>query len=283
MRFGFVASHGSAHQVLEMAQEAEACGWDGFFTWDGISVGPMDTWDPWALLGAVAVRTERILLGAMVFPLARRRPWKVAREALTVDHLSGGRLVLPVGLGATEDGGFSQVGGEAITARDRAARLDEALAILELAWQGEAFSYTGTHHTVTDLVIAPRPVQQPRIPVWPVGAWPFGRSMERAARWDGIVLQQRGTQEEYTPDDVAAAAAWLDRRRADQGPVARPRPGPSFDVVLQGRLPDEPAAAAEHLYPYARAGGTWWVESRWEDRDTPDALLSRIRQGPPVL
>lgn len=283
MRFGFVASHGSAHQVLAMAQEAEAGGWDGFFTWDGISIGPMDTWDPWALLGAVAVRTERILLGAMVFPLARRRPWKVAREALTVDHLSGGRLVLPVGLGATQDGGFSQVGGEARTARDRAARLDEALAILDLAWQGEAFSYTGTHHTVTDLVIAPRPVQQPRIPVWPVGAWPFERSMARAARWDGVVLQQRGTAEEYAPDDVAAAAAWLDRHRADQESAARPQAGSSFDVVLQGRLPDDAAAAAEHLRPYAQAGATWWVESRWQEQDTPDALLARIRQGPPVL
>ena len=102
MRFGFVASHGSAHEVVAMAREAEASGWDGFFTWDGISIGPMDTWDPWALLGAVAVSTERIRLGAMVFPLARRRPWKVAREALTVDRLAGGRLVLPVSRSRTQ-------------------------------------------------------------------------------------------------------------------------------------------------------------------------------------
>ncbi|WP_024287826.1 LLM class flavin-dependent oxidoreductase [Cellulomonas sp. KRMCY2] len=284
MRFGFVASHGSAHEVVAMAQEAEACGWDGFFTWDGISIGPMDTWDPWAVLAAVAVRTERIRLGAMVFPLARRRPWKVAREALTVDHLSGGRLVLPVGLGATEDGGFSHVGGEAGTYRERAARLDEALAILDLAWTGEPFSYAGTHHTVTDLVIAPRPVQRPRIPVWTVGVWPYERSMARAARWDGIVLQQRGTEAEFPPDDVAAAVEWLGRRRAEGSVDAvSPPTGAVFDVVLQGRLSDDADAAAEHLRPYARAGATWWVESRWDDRDTPESLLARIRQGPPVL
>ena len=130
MRFGFVGSYGSVAQQVRLAQEVEAHGWDGFFTWDGISVGDVDIFDPWVLLGAVAERTERVRLGALIFPLARRRPWKVAREALTVDHLSGGRLVLPVGLGVDDDGGFSRVGGEARTARGRAERLDEALAIL---------------------------------------------------------------------------------------------------------------------------------------------------------
>ena len=187
MKFGFVGSYGSVAQVLQMGREAEAHGWDGFFTWDGISVGEMDTWDPWALLGALAVSTERIRLGAMVFALARRRPWKVAREALTVDHLSGGRLVMPVALGAVEDGGFTRVRGEATSARERAERLDEALAILERAWSGEQFSYSGAHHEVTDLVFRPRPVQRPRIPVWVVGAWPSERSMGRAARWDGLL------------------------------------------------------------------------------------------------
>ena len=284
MRFGFVGSYGSVSQVVQMAQEAEAHGWDGFFTWDGISVGEMDTWDPWALLGALAVSTERIRLGAMIFALARRRPWKVAREALTVDHLSGGRLVMPVALGAVEDGGFTRVRGEATTARERAERLDEALAILEQAWSGEPFSYSGVHNKVTDLVFRPRPVQQPRIPVWVVGAWPSERSMGRAARWDGLLPQRRGNGlQPLTPPEVAAAVAWVhDRRRA----MAPTEPGRehAYDVVVEGVLPPESEAAAAHARAFADAGATWWVESRWDvARDTPEALLDRIRQGPPRL
>lgn len=281
MRFGFVGSYGSVHELLGMAQEAEAHGWDGFFTWDGISVGPMDTWDPWTLLGAVAACTERIRLGAMVFPLARRRPWKVAREALTVDHLSGGRLVLPVGLGAVEDRGFSGVSGEATTARERAERLDDALAILERAWTGEPFSYPGTHHAVTDMVFRPQPVQRPRIPVWTVGLWPSERSMTRAARWDGVIPQRRSVPgasdlpAPLTPVELAEVVAWVARRR--------PEGMDSFDVVTEGRLPDDLSAARDHVAGLAAAGATWWVESRWDaERDTPEALLDRIRQGPPA-
>ncbi|GEA86822.1 luciferase [Cellulomonas cellasea DSM 20118] len=282
MRFGFVGSFGSVAQTVALAQEAEAHGWDGFFTWDGISVGELDTWDPWTLLGALAVSTERIRLGAMIFPLARRRPWKVARETVTVDHLSGGRLVLPVGLGAVDDGGFAGVSGETTSARGRAERLDDALAILERAWSGERFSYAGTHHTVTDLVFRPQPVQRPRIPVWAVGAWPSERSMGRAARWDGVIPQ--GRTGPVTPDDVRALVAWTDERRRALAAAEPERFLGDFDVVVEGVLPEGPDAAAAHARAYADAGATWWVESRWDaQRDTPETLLDRVRQGPPRL
>lgn len=280
MRFGFVGSYGGVHDVVRMAEEVEAHGWDGFFTWDGISLGDMDTWDPWTLLGAVAVRTRRIRLGAMIFPLARRRPWKVAREALTVDHLSGGRLVLPVGLGVDDDGGFSRVDGEARTPRERAQRLDEALAILDRAWTGEPFSHVGTHYRVDGLVIAPRPVQRPRIPVWPVVGLGMPRSMARAARWDGAVLQgTRGA--EPTAADVASATAWF-RERREEARARGEAVGDAFDVVQQGVLPDDRGAARDHVAALEEAGATWWVESRWDPTTaTPEALLAAIRQGPP--
>jgi alkanesulfonate monooxygenase SsuD/methylene tetrahydromethanopterin reductase-like flavin-dependent oxidoreductase (luciferase family) len=282
MRFGLVGSYGSVAQTLRLAQEAEAAGWDGFFTWDGISVGPMDTWDPWALLGALAVRTERVRLGAMIFPLARRRPWKVARETLTVDHLSGGRLVLPVGLGAVDDGGFARVSGEATTARERADRLDDALAILERAWTGERFSYAGRHHTVTDLQFRPQPVQQPRIPVWTVAAWPGERSMGRAARWDGVLPQSRTSRAPLTPDDVRDVVARVAERRRLLARTEPERHLGAFDVVVEGTLPADPRRAEEHVRAYADAGATWWVESRWDPvRDTPEALLDVARKGPP--
>lgn len=272
MRFGFIGSTGSVAELLTLAVEVEDAGWDGFFTWDAISIGSMPTWDPWALLGAAAVRTERVRLGALVFAPARRRPWKLAREALTVDHLSGGRLVLPVGLGVVDDGGFSRVGGEVSSARDRAERLDEALAVCALAWRGEPFSFAGTHYRVDDLTIAPPPVQRPRIPIWPVGGWPSPRSMDRAARWDGVVLQRTGSQEPLSPADVADAVAWIaDRRGTLDG----------YDVVVQEDLLDDRGRAREIAAAAQEAGATWLIDSRWDTTTTPPLLLAIAGQGPP--
>lgn len=269
-----VGSYGTTAELLEIAQAAEAAGWDGFFTWDAISIGDVATWDPWALLAAVAVRTERIRLGALVFAPARRRPWKFAREAVTVDHLSAGRLVLPVGLGVLDDGGFSRVSGEVTSARERAERLDELLAICDLAWRGERFSFAGTHYTVDDLLILPTPVQRPRVPVWPVGGWPSPRSMARAARWDGVVLQRTGSEDPLTPSDVTDAVAWVRERR--DGDLT------GYDVVVQDVLPDDDGAAREMVAAYEAAGATWFIDSRWDPSVTPAALLELARQGPPT-
>ncbi|KAE8763300.1 LLM class flavin-dependent oxidoreductase [Georgenia thermotolerans] len=277
MKFGLVGTFGSARQMVDLAVEAERAGWDGFFTWDGISVGEVDTFDPWTLLGAIAVRTSTIRLGAMVFSLPRRRPWKVAREALTVDHLSGGRLVIPVGLGATDDGGYSRVSGDDVDRRTRAERLDDTLAILERAWTGEPFSYTGAQYQVRDLVFRPRPVQRPRIPVWVVASWPVPRSMQRAVRWDGVLPSRHGDPfEPFSAAELREVVAWTTEQRAAAG-----RTG-SFDVVVEGVLPDDPSAAAERVEELAAAGVTWWIESRWEgEAATPERLLERARRGPP--
>ncbi|GGC12590.1 LLM class flavin-dependent oxidoreductase [Cellulomonas carbonis] len=284
MRIGVVGTYGSATEVVGLARDAEEAGWDGFFTWDGISLGGMDTWDPWTLLGAVATVTSRITLGALVFVPGRRRPWKLAREVLTVDHLSGGRLVLPAGLGVLDDGGLSRVSGEATALRERAERLDEALAILDLAASGRPFSFEGRHHRVTDLVIAPPPVQRPRVPVWPVAGLGSARSMGRAARWDGAVLQHVGEERDPTPAEVADAVAWLRERRERlaAAPDTGVRPDTPFDVVVQGRLPGDASAAQDRLAALAEAGATWWVEARWDPaRDTPAALRALVEQGPP--
>lgn len=278
MKFGFVGSYGSAHQILEMAEEAEAAGWDGFFTWDGISIGETDTFDPWSLLGALAVKTTKMTLGAMIFPLSRRRPWKVAREAITIDHLSNGRLVIPVGLGAADhDGGFSRVSNEVTDRKQRAQLLDETLDILKLAWTGEPFSYQGEHHKVDNLVFRPIPVQQPRIPIWVVATVPSDKSMSRAAKWDGIVPSFRAHPfEPASADEIREVVTWMREHRENDDP---------FEVIVEGVTPgDDPAAATTKLQPLANAGATWWIESRWDtERDTPESLLARIKQGPPIV
>lgn len=277
MKFGFIATSGSTRQILEIAREAEAYGWDGFFTWDGIGggSGEMEVFDPWAILAAAAVQTERVTLGAMIFPLSRRRPWKVAREALTVDHLSNGRLVIPVGLGAVDDGGYAKVHPEVTDRRERAELLDETLEILDLAWQGEAFSYNGKHYQLDDIRFVPKPVQHPRIPIWVVGSWPRPKSMARAARWDGILPSLSAKFAQPTPDDLRDITTWLNDHRPGHQP---------YEVILEGVSPGDDSAWTEStLRPLAEAGATWWIESRWEAPNDVETLLARIRQGPPRL
>ncbi len=276
MRHGIVLAVGGPRDAAELAALAEAAGWDGVFTWDGIAVGPGDTYDPWIVMAAIAMRTERVCLGAIVTPPARRRPWKLAREAATLDHLSGGRLVLPVGLGALDDAAFGGVG-EPTAARTRAALLDESLAILEGLWSGEPFAFEGRHYRFAAMTFRPPPVQRPRIPVWVVGAWPSPRSMARAARWDGIVAQARGADGESaapTPGQVREIVDWIARERADAG-----RAGP-YDVVAQGSTPaGDPGAARGTAAAFAEAGATWWIEADWNT--SLGGLRERIAAGPP--
>jgi hypothetical protein len=182
-----------------------------------------------------------------------------------------------VGLGVLDDGGFSRVSDEVTDRKLRAQRLDETLEILELAWRGEPFSYEGKHHTVKDLVFQPVPVQKPRIPIWVVAPWPAPRSMNRAIRWDGVVPSLRESPfEPLKSSDVADIAAWIREHRNADGP---------FEIVLEGMSPDDdPKAATAKLAPLAEAGATWWIESRWEaPHNAPEALLERIKQGPPRI
>lgn len=276
MRCGIILTVGDPGEAADLAALAEAAGWDGVFTWDGIAVGAGDTYDPWVVLAAIAMRTQRVRIGAIVTPPARRRPWKLARETMTVDRLSGGRLVVPVGLGALDDAAFGGVG-EPTDARSRAELLDESLAILEGLWSGEPFAFDGRRFRFGAMTFRPPPIQRPRIPVWVVGAWPSPRSMARAARWDGIVAQAHaadGTSAAPTPDQLREIVAWLARARATAGWT-----GP-YDVIAQGSTPaGDPSAARAAVAPYADAGATWWIEADWET--SLDGLRSRVEAGPP--
>jgi alkanesulfonate monooxygenase SsuD/methylene tetrahydromethanopterin reductase-like flavin-dependent oxidoreductase (luciferase family) len=271
-------------ELVDLAVLAEATGWDGVFVWDCISIDHANlarepTWDVWIAMAAIAARTTRVRIGPMIAPLSRRRPWKVAREALTLDHLSGGRLTLPVGLGAIDDGGFSKVG-EQLDRKLRAEMLDESLAILTGLWSGEPFSYEGKHYRVQEMIFQPPPVQ-PRIPIWVVGAWPRMKSMRRVLRYDGLlpnVMQPDGSAGEATPADIAAMRAFVAEQRGEQAPL---------DIVMEAPTPgDDPARAAEIVRAFAEAGATWWLEAVWAGKQTTyaneAAMRERIRQGPPL-
>src|SRR5512133_4048263 len=186
MRFGFVVPFADTRDFAELAALAETCGWDGIFTWEAL-FGV----DAWVTLGAAAMVTERIRLGTMLTPVSRVRPWDLASRVGTVDRLSRGRAILGAGLGALHEGwtAFEPDEGR----RARAEKLDECLAIYAGLMAGQPFAFDGKHYSAkpTDFNLPPPPVQQPRPPVWVVGAWvkegSRQRSLERAARWDGLL------------------------------------------------------------------------------------------------
>jgi alkanesulfonate monooxygenase SsuD/methylene tetrahydromethanopterin reductase-like flavin-dependent oxidoreductase (luciferase family) len=175
-----------AQVLADLAREAEQAGWDGFFLWDHIGAGwEVPIGDPWVQMAAMAMTTERIKLGTLVTPVPRRRPWKLAREAVTLDQLSNGRLILGVGIGGDSGHEFSCFG-ESPDDKLHGAMLDEGLDVLTGLWTGEPFSYQGAHYRIDGARFLPTPVQTPRIPIWVAGIWPHPRPFRRAARWDGV-------------------------------------------------------------------------------------------------
>jgi len=252
---------GDVRVLTELARRAEDAGWDGFFLWDHILFATdVPFADPWIALAAIATATERIRIGPLVTPLPRRRPWKVAREAVTLDHLSRGRLVLGVGLGIDFWREYAAFG-EAPDDRTRGELLDDGIEIVTRLWSGEPVTHHGARLSVDDARFLPRPFQ-PRLPVWSAVLWPPHRNpLRRAARCDGVVpfCPDRA----LTPSDVRELRALVDRDRAH---------GEPYDVCMHG--PRELAAE------YADAGVTWFMESFWHE-DALDAVRRIVDAGPP--
>ncbi len=268
--------------MVELAREVEDSGWDAIWVWDHVMRDPADPHaDPYLLLAAIATATSRIRLGPMVTPLARRRPWHVAREAVTLDHLSGGRLTLGVGAGSRihEFATF----GDPADLRVRAEMLDEGLAIIEGLWSGRRFSFEGRHFQLRDATFLPVPLQKPRIPIWVAATWPLRAPLRRAARWDGVWPLRRdgeGNSVPLAPDDVRGVCLAIAEERAAVGRD----PGDPFDVLVAGITPtDDPPRAAAIAAEFASAGATWWTERLGPAARTLDEARARIRQGPPEL
>lgn len=212
-----------ARKLADLAASAEEQGWDGFFLWDHVAYrAPVRAVaDPWVALSAVACSTEELRLGPMVTPLSRRRVHKLARETVTLDHLSGGRLTLGVGLGSDRNDELEPFG-EVVDPRERARLLDEGLDRLQAFWDGE---------------FEPPPLQRPRIPVWVAARWPNRRPVRRAAHWDGLFpIDLPG------PDELAEL---VDEVRESRGADAAP-----FDHVVV-------ISPGDDAGPWAAAGATW--------------------------
>ncbi len=210
-----------ARELARLAVRAEAAGWDGFFLWDHVDYrAPVTALaDPWVCMAAIAYATETILTGPLITPPARRRIHKLARETVTLDRLSGGRLIFGAGLGSDNSGEFSKFG-EQGDAKERARLLDDGLAQLARYWDGE---------------FEPRPIQQPRIPVWLAARWPNRKPLRRALEWDGLF-----------PIDLPGPAE-LAELTAE---VRAVRPDDAFQIVVTNPPGTDPA-------PWVEAGATW--------------------------
>lgn len=281
--------YGEPAKMIALAQAAERAGYDGFFIWDHLALEPegrIEIVDATVMLGALAQATRRVRLGAMITPLARRRPWKVAKEMATLDRLSGGRMVFGVGLGEPPGVEFEAFGEDG-SARGRAARLDEGLALFDPLVRGEQVTHDGATYHLRDARLAPRATQSPRMPIWVAASLPARAGVRRAARWDGIfpvrvpqaildgapVTALDWTAWWLAPADIAALVS----------EVTALRPGGTpFEVVASGRVAHlPPAAAREHVAAFAAAGASWWCEWVDETRGTFEATLAAIGRGPP--
>jgi alkanesulfonate monooxygenase SsuD/methylene tetrahydromethanopterin reductase-like flavin-dependent oxidoreductase (luciferase family) len=252
------ASLASPADLADLARRAEAAGWDGFFLWDHVArpegIYPMA--EPWIALTAIGVATQRLRIGPMITPLARRRPWNVARQVASLDELTGGRVTLGVGLGISSGPEFQQFGEE----RDPKVRgdmLDEGLQILRAAWSGQPVRHAGTHYQVDDVTLLPVPVQSP-LPIWGATERLSGRPVRRAAGLDGVFPIG------LTPADLPELLT----------NVAQHRPAglDGYDVVVTG---------TDNSQAWREAGATWWLhELSW--RRPLSESVAVIEAGPPA-
>lgn len=216
--------------------------------------------------------TNALRFGTAVTPVARRRPWKLARETTTLDNLSGGRLTLSVGLGEpaeTEFGFF----GEETDPNIRADMLDEGLQVLAGLWSGKPFSYSGKHYQLKKVRFLPSPTQQPRIPIWVGGFWPNKAPFRRAVRWDGLIPLKKGGG--ITPSDLEEILSYVYEQRASQVPV---------EVAIIGTrksLKYGAATGSKRLLQLEEQGATWWLQSLFTERNSTEKLRTQIKEGPP--
>lgn len=267
MKYGLdVATTGEwsdPQRLLELARAAEASGWDGFFVWD-IFLPEDDAEpvaDPWIALAAIGTVTTRMRIGAMVTPFPRRHPWDVARSLVTLDHLTGGRAVLGAGLGWRADE-LERLGLQSDLA-SRVAHLEEGLAIVSRLWSGDGVSFAGRHHRLVNVRTLPRPVQQPRIPIWLAAGWPRTAPVRRSMKWDGVYLM---TEHQVTGERLTAADV-----RAVSEIVATERPPGTFEIAANVFTLDEADGGRAINEAMAEAGATWTVEL------TPDTYAEHLR------
>ena len=276
MRYGILVPNfgtacGSANGLAELAVESEEAGWDGFFIFDHILYSnnqPVPLVDPWVALAAISMKTRRVRIGTMATPIPRRHPWKLARETVSIDHLSAGRLILAVALGDPPEVEFATFG-ETTDNRIRAGKLDEGLDVLAGLWSGVPFTYQGKYYTIKNARFLPRSFQSPRIPIWITGRWPRRAPFLRAAKWDGVFPLGLASGSKLSAVELGNVMAFIRKHRTENSP---------YDLVATSGAEGYTDDAA--LSAYAAAGVTWWMKDLRRWCNSRDELVGQIRKKP---
>jgi alkanesulfonate monooxygenase SsuD/methylene tetrahydromethanopterin reductase-like flavin-dependent oxidoreductase (luciferase family) len=250
---------GDPTQLVELAVACESAGWDGFFVWDHLQLN--NAVDPWVLMGGIATRTSTIKLGTLVTPVPRRRPWKLAKEITTLDHLSGGRVIVGVGLGVPPETEYAAFG-ESPDARVHAAKLDEGLVLLDGFLRGDAVDFDGDHYQAKAR-LSPAALQRPRPPIWVAAMLPARPGVRRARKWDGVFPLYSGDHgpRPLRPEEISALVTEME---VPEGYELVTALGPGF-------------TGAE----LADAGATWAIDGP-EGPDVPfSQTRDRLAAGPP--
>ena len=263
------AEYAEPQRLVALAVSAEKAGWDGVFLWDHVLAGSnLAVGDSFVMASAIAQATERVRLGMLVTPLARRRPWVFARQTATLDQLSGGRLIVGVGLGHDSRGELSSFTGEVLDPVERAQVLDESLRVLVKFWSGEPVDFEGERIKVHSAAFVPKPVQNP-LPIWVACRAPHRRPLARAARYQGCfpIFDSGDSEIPGLPEPAQVEA--IRSELADKGAP------PEIDIVCRGE--SESCPAEELLSRFTAlegAGMTWWLESFAPSH--PPADLERV-------
>ncbi len=240
--------------VADVAVAAERSGWDGVFVWDHLwhrTAAPFA--DPFVTLAAIAMATERVLIGTMVTALPRRRPQLVAQATASLDRLSTGRMVLGLGLGVDSYGEYSTFDETALDDRARASALDAGIDRLAQMLTGQPVESAGGRMTT------PAGVQQPRVPMWVAG---------RAGLTAGPRRVRRHTLEGLA---LVGADVWTPRHVADALSAGDLMAGGIDVALVGGRHPDPEALST--------AGATWCFPEILPGATAADALA--IAHTPP--
>lgn len=260
--------------LAKLAKEAEKAGWDGFFLWDHLvfmEEFEVPVLDPWITLSAIAMKTEKIKIGPLITPISRRRPWKLAREIISLDHLSNGRLILGVGLGAPEYDFVTF--GEDFDNKIRAKKLDEGLDILLGLLSGNDFSFKGDYYKIKNVKFLPPPLNG-KIPIWVAGMWPNKKPFLRASKFDGVFPIHADWPQNLTLGDVKQIINLVNNNRKDSK---------RYDIIIAGETPGSFSEGITVVKPYKEVGVTWWCEhiNLFRFKNSAEKMLERVRQGPP--
>ncbi len=249
LRFGLKLSQAATIDTLTTIWGiADDAGFDHCWNMDHFaSLGGDDTLDifeAWTLLAGMAARTSRTRIGCSVTGNTYRHPAVLAKAAVTVDHLSGGRLEFGIGAGWAENE-HTMLGLPFGTARDRADWLEEALPIIRSLWTTPRTTFAGKHYQLTDAVAEPKPVQTPHPPIW-IGGVGRRRTLRMAAEHASVWNAPGGS-----PEQVAELSEVLDGHCAAIG-----RDPAEIRRSVQIRVPTDPSALIDQVGGFLAVGVT---------------------------